>query len=363
MADYPLFVLIFIVMLSSLSLTALVRHYAATMGLVHLPNHRSSHQKITPHGGGLAIALITIAGGLGLAWYDENYRLLYLWISSLFFTIAMLGLWDDIKQLSARFRLIIQALLCMALLVSLPLFLQNNLPSPTIDHLATSTPSAIMLLLTGSGMILLLFASLWWINLFNFMDGIDGLAGSQTIFMLFAAFSLIVLRTDIALQQPLFGSLLYWMLIVFAATVGFVILNWSPARIFMGDVGSISLAFILLFFAFITTYLTIMDYIAWLILAALFICDATLTLARRVWQKQAWWQGHRSHAYQRLARRWQSHKKVTLLSITVNLCWLLPLAFASQYDPMRGWLYLLMAYVPLSMAIWYLGAGLPDKRV
>ncbi|HHC73824.1 MAG TPA: glycosyl transferase family 4 [Thiothrix sp.] len=358
MADYSLFLLIFIVMLSSLSLTALVRHHAATIGLIHLPNHRSSHQKITPHGGGLAIALITITGGLGLAWYDTSYRLLYLWTSSLFFTIAILGLWDDIKQLSARFRLFIQALLCTVLLLSLPLFLQTHAPSQPLEHFAS--PNFVDHLLMGAGLLLLLFASLWWINLFNFMDGIDGLAGSQTIFMLFAALSLIVLRTDIVLQQPLFGSLLYWMLIVFAATVGFVILNWSPARIFMGDVGSISLAFILLFFAFVTTYLHIMDYIAWLILAAIFISDATITLARRIWQKQAWWQGHRSHAYQRLARRWQSHKKVTLLSIAINLCWLLPLAFASQYDPLRAWLYLLAAYIPLSMAIWRIGAGLPD---
>lgn len=359
MAEYPLFVLIFLVMLASLSLTALVRHYAVHIGLVQLPNHRSSHQTITPHGGGLAIVLSTIGGGLWLAWYDESYRLMYLLMSTLFSAMAILGLWDDIKQLSARFRLAIQASLCVALLLSLPLFLS---PTTTPSLLSFNMPNVFSAIVSGTIFFSLLFISLWWVNLFNFMDGIDGLAGSQTIFLLFAALTLILLQSDLSIQHPLFGSLLYWMLIVLAATIGFVILNWSPARIFMGDVGSTSLAFILLFFALTTIYLQIIDAFAWLILAAVFICDASITLSRRMWQKQAWWQGHRSHAYQRLARRWQSHQKVTLLSIAINLCWLFPLALATHYDPMRGWLYLMLAYLPLGFAIWQVGAGLADEQ-
>jgi len=359
MAEYPLFVLVFLVMLASLSLTALVRHYAAHIGLVQLPNHRSSHQTITPHGGGLAIVLSTLGGGLWLAWYDESYRLMYLLMSTLFAAMAILGLWDDIKQLSARFRLAIQTLLCLALLLSLPLFLS---PTTTASLLSLNISNTFSIIVSGTLFLLLLFMSLWWVNLFNFMDGIDGLAGSQTTFLLFAALSLILLQSNGSIQHPLFGSLLYWMLIVLAATIGFVILNWSPARIFMGDVGSTSLAFLLLFFALTTIYLQIIDYITWLILAAVFICDASMTLLRRMWQKQAWWQGHRSHAYQRLARRWQSHQKVTLLSITINLAWLFPLALATQYDPMHSWLYLMLAYLPLGFAIWHIGAGLADEQ-
>lgn len=309
--------------------TRLVLLLAGRMGLVQAPNFRSSHGKPTPHGGGLGIVLGGGAAGVWLAWVQGGM----LWlISGLAFLLAMLGLWDDIRHLPARTRLAVQVLLCALLLQALGDF----------------TPLA----LAG----LLLFAGVWWVNLFNFMDGIDGLAATQAVFMLAVGAALAAWFFPAATGAA--GWL--WMLAVAAATLGFMVFNWPPARIFMGDVGSTYLAFMIFALALLSVREGWLTYPAWLVLGAGFVADASLTLLRRMLAGERWFEAHRSHAYQRLSRRWSSHRRVTLLSIAINLLWLAPLAWACLAWPRWAWVCVVLAYAPLVTAILAVGAGKKD---
>lgn len=302
---------------------------AGRLGLVQAPNHRSSHGKPTPHGGGLGIVLGGGAAGIWLAWAGGGA----LWpISALAFLLAALGLWDDVRHLPARTRFAVQVLLCALLLQTL------GGPAP----------------LVWGG--LLLFAGVWWVNLFNFMDGIDGIAASQAVFMLAAGAMLAAWFHPAAVDAAEW----LWMLALAAAALGFLAFNWPPARIFMGDVGSTYLGFMIFALALLSVREGWLTYPVWLVLGAVFITDASVTLARRVLAGERWFEAHRSHAYQRLSRRWGSHRRVTLLVIGINLLWLAPLALASLEWPRWAWGLVALAYGPLGIAVILFGAGKQD---
>lgn len=151
-----------------------------------------------------------------------------------------------------------------------------------------------------------------------------------------------------------------WMLCLASATTGFLWHNWLPAKIFMGDTGSLFLGFMILFLALLTISLQWMNYASWAILGAIFIGDASVTLFKRLLAGQRLSEAHRSHAYQRLARHWQSHTKVTLLTLCINIFWLLPLAWLSLTHPTESRWWVVVAYFPLIIGIHFLGAGKPD---
>jgi Fuc2NAc and GlcNAc transferase len=191
------------------------------------------------------------------------------------------------------------------------------------------------------------------------MDGIDGLAASQAIFMLLAAALLVLIGTQgDAAGQPVF----WWLPTLAAATLGFLLLNWPPARIFMGDAGSTYLGFMIAVLALATIGLGWLSLWQWLILAAVFATDATVTLCRRLLQRERLFEAHRRHAYQQLARRWQSHRRVTLGVILVNVVWLLPLALLAGWYPGTGPALALLAYAPLVVLALRAGAGAPEAR-
>jgi Fuc2NAc and GlcNAc transferase len=153
-----------------------------------------------------------------------------------------------------------------------------------------------------------------------------------------------------------------WMMCTAAATVGFLWLNWPPAKIFMGDVGSTWLAFIVFAFALLSIQAGWLSYASWLILSAVFVTDATMTLSVRIFRGDRWHQAHKSHAYQRLSRHWKSNRKaghqiVTLIVAGINILWLLPLSVASLMMPNYSWLWLLLAYMPIAICTWRIGAG------
>jgi Fuc2NAc and GlcNAc transferase len=159
-----------------------------------------------------------------------------------------------------------------------------------------------------------------------------------------------------------------WMLIlcIAMATVGFLFLNWAPAKIFMGDVGSNWLAFTIFAVALITSQTGWLSYAAWLILAAVFVTDATVTLLTRMARGDRWYEAHRSHAYQRLSRRWQNdrskgHRSVTMLTTLINLLWLAPLAWACLKAPDLTIVWLATAYLPLILGAITVGAGKSDS--
>jgi Fuc2NAc and GlcNAc transferase len=304
--------------------------------LIEYPNFRSSHEYPTPSGGGIGIVLASLGAG---AWICRNCPPEYWLVLGLSALIAVVGLWDDMRHLSKGVRFGVQILACIILV-------QAIAPHPAhgvLGHIMTA---------------FLVLASVWWINLFNFMDGIDGIAGSQAIYMLVVAcLAGAWFHPDITAT-----SAWPWMLVVASATFGFLWHNWAPARIFMGDIGSTFLAFTILSLAYITIREDWLSYAFWLILGALFITDTTITLLRRIYTGQAWLEAHRSHAYQRLARLWGSHARTTSLVIGIDLFWLAPLAWLSLHEPTWAIPLVAIAYAPLIAATLRLDAGRPDQQ-
>jgi Fuc2NAc and GlcNAc transferase len=179
----------------------------------------------------------------------------------------------------------------------------------------------------------------WMINLYNFMDGIDGLAGLEAV-CAGGLGGLLLAESDL---KGLAAS----ALVLAAASGGFLIWNWPPAKIFMGDVGSGFLGFVFGVLTISSSNERPRLLYPWLILLAVFIVDSTLTLIRRVFAAARWYEAHCSHAYQHAARRWGSHLKVTAAIAVVNLAWLFPLAWAACVWPLAGPVLAAIALAPL----------------
>ena len=320
--------------IGSLVLTGLFRRYALTC-LLDIPNQRSSHVLPTPRGGGIAIIVIFLAGSWLLLRFAVIPVEVFRDVSLCSSVVAVIGLWDDFRSVPAWVRLAVH--LIASSIVIYWLVTAHSLP-----------------FLTGAwgwlGVTLAVIGLSWLLNLFNFMDGIDGIAGLETISVAGSAMLLLWFAgaTDIYI---------YWLGILVVATAGFLAWNWPPAKIFMGDACSGFLGFCLGIFAMLTSADTKMTLWSWFILLGVFIADATVTLLQRIWRKERFFEAHRSHAYQILARRWHSHKKVTLGVLAVNVLWLLPWAFFSISWPCYGLLFALIAYVPLVIFCVKAGAG------
>ncbi len=271
---------------------ALVLGNAPRLGLLQAPNVRSSHHHPTPTGGGIGIVVGATAAvfiGVGVA----SPQTATIVLASL--ALALLGLWDDISPLPPAIRLVVQ----LALAVLIVAF---ALPLPALGAaLGVALPAPLLLAL-------LTVLLVYWINLYNFMDGIDGIAGSEAAFLLLAPPALVLLGGGGVATSPLF----WWALGIAAPVGAFLAFNWHPARLFMGDVGS-------LFLGLMTAALLLLDIAAgsislWqaLILCACFATDGTVTILRRAVQREAIMTAHRRHAYQWLARRYGSHSRVVL---------------------------------------------------
>jgi Fuc2NAc and GlcNAc transferase len=316
----------------------LIRRRAAALGLLAEVNERSSHAIPTPSGGGVGIVAATSLAGLLLAW-SYPYEVLPVLMAGVL--IAVLGYWDDRQPIPARWRLGAHIVITGAVGSLVPLdaiAAQIGVPLPG--------PAIFVALVLGGAL---------WINLYNFMDGIDGLAASEAIFLLLAALGLAWSATPEILAQGMF----WWMAWLAAACLGFLLLNWAPAKIFMGDAGSTYLGLMLFFFALATTTSGWLSLVQWLILAAAFLADSLTTLVRRALNREPVWQAHKRHAYQHLQRRLGSHARATLLYIGIDIVLLLPLAFMAGVLPGLGWACALIAYAILIPAAIVAGAGAP----
>ena len=330
-------VLLAVSFVTAVMLTGLLRSVAIRIGFLANPVARSSHSIPTPIGGGLAVALPVFLASAYAFFTGQLEKGFFL---SLFgaYAVAIVGLIDDLKNVHAIWRI---PLHFGAALWSL--FWLGELPALDFGFFTILNQSALF--------ILALLALVWLTNLFNFMDGIDGLAGAELLFV--TGFSLI---TGISGIESGGSGLLT---VACASAAGFLVWNWHPARIFMGDVGSSFAGFFIGLMALFTVQAGVMTYWTWLILLTTFAVDATLTLACRFWRGDRWFEGHNTHAYQHAARKFQSHRKVTIATILVNLCWLTPLAIASVLYPSSGGLFSLIAVAPLAMLSAGLGAGRP----
>ena len=292
----PAAVLVILTGIVSLVLTARVRAYALKHEVIDRPNERSSHFLPTPRGGGVAVvgaALMAIAGGVALQIVAPLHALA---LVPGMILLGVVGWLDDHRGLSARIRLVAHFLAAVSALTVL-----HGLPDLQIGT------SSVHLGFAGS--VAAVIGIVWSINLFNFMDGIDGLAGSQAVLIFGIGGFLFHLRGA--------DSLAVVALSFAAASAGFLFWNWPPARIFMGDVSSGALGFMIAVLAVAGERGGSVPLVAFGILGGVFASDATVTLMRRLNRGALPADAHRDHAYQRIARVWGSHLPVTLASGTL----------------------------------------------
>ncbi len=292
-------------------LAMLVRVFSRRLGLMATPNARSSHEVETPTGGGLGIVVALLAWFAWAARFGEGLPASVLLVAG--GVVAIVGLLDDLSDLSRSIRLACQVGatgLCVA----------------WAFHTSIWFDLALVVL------------AVWFVNLYNFMDGIDGLAASQG-----AAFALgVLVMGDANLAS---GTLL----VLLGACAGFLCLNWAPARVFMGDVCSGFLGLVVFVLALWLHTTGEFHIAASAIVLAVFWFDATWTLCVRIVTGQRFMEAHRSHLYQIISRR-LGHGATAALFWAYWALWLLPLAWAVGAWPKLAPVAVALAGVPLAIA-------------
>jgi Fuc2NAc and GlcNAc transferase len=279
---------------ASAILTGLVRAYALRSALLDVPNERSLHRAPTPRGGGLAIVIVTVAGLAALAAARAIPGSVAWTVGAGGALVAAVGWLDDRRGVGAPARALVHT---VAALWAVGWIWGEPAPVAILGALGI----------------------VWAINLYNFMDGIDGLAAAEAVSVGLVAGGLLLVAGDAAL-----GSVAF---LVAAAAAGFLAWNWAPARIFMGDVGSGFLGYAFGALALLAHRAGTMSLTLWAVVLGVFVFDATLTLLRRMARGERWYQAHRSHAYQRLVQAGSTHARVAALAMVVNaglglLAWL-----------------------------------------
>lgn len=314
--------------------------HAQNRDLLAVPNHRSSHTLPTPTSGGWGFVIV-MYGYLAFVIGVDRQDSLWLGIMlGLALPVAVVGYIDDRGHLAAAVRLAVHFAVAIALVVAM-----RRSPELLLPGFAWMPGVALG--------VCYVIALVWLLNLFNFMDGIDGIAGVEAITALLGAALILWLNGHTLWQHAL--------LALASCVAGFLVLNWPPAKIFMGDVGSGFLGFLLGALALMTAATGTISLWSWTILLAVFVADTAVTLARRALRRQRIYEAHRSHAYQIMTRHWQSHRRVTLTVLAINLLWLLPLAWLASAWREYAALIALCAYLPLVLAAVCVGAGATDE--
>jgi Fuc2NAc and GlcNAc transferase len=291
--------LVFLVAAAILSwlLASRVRLYALDR-LLDIPNERSSHSAPTPRGGGLAIA-VTALGGIIIAamlhWIEWDLAIALAGGGTM---IATVGWIDDHRDLPALTRFAVQFMSA-----AWGLFWVGGLPSLSVGF--ASVPLGLV------GTILGVVGIVWAINLYTFVDGIDGLAAGEAI-------STGVIGGLILIAMGQTGLAMVSFLIA-AANAGFLPLNWAPAKLFMGDVGSGMLGYLFAVLAIASENAGAVPLLIWVLLLGAFVFDATVTLCRRIAHGERWYHAHHSHAYQRMVQAGRSHAQVSATILIINL--------------------------------------------
>ncbi|MCP5181353.1 MAG: hypothetical protein H6993_00750 [Pseudomonadales bacterium] len=308
---------------SAVALLFLLLRHAVRLRLVSVPNSRSSHHRPTPTGGGLAFA-VPVLGWCALSALPFG-RTLAIGAG----VLALLGLVDDARDLRAIFKFLVQ-LAVVAWFVP------------------TAWPELALWWQFAGGLCLL-----WFVNLFNFMDGIDGFAACQVL--LYALGTLLLTGAMLDWTESLL-----WLLI--GTNLGFLLFNWSPARIFMGDAGALMLGLMLPAVAVELAFTGRLPLVSSLLLFTVFVVDSTYTLLVRMITGQPFLGAHRTHLYQILSRR-VGHARTCLMFMSYGLGVLLPLAWAVQAQMLSPWLAIAAAVVPLMLVSFALGAGMQETPV
>ncbi len=284
----PLFYTLLLIL--SFSLTYLIKNYYIKNALLEKVNERSSHTVPTPHGGGIAIAVTWFVGLIYLQLTSQiESNLFYALLVGVI--ISVVSFFDDIYKLSPKIRLIAQAVVAFGGLFFLGGFNSLEFGLFNIENQIITNLFAFLLII-------------WFINLYNFLDGINGYAGSEALFLSVAGFMLFGGEHFVVLAMAVLGFL-YW--------------NFGNAKIFMGDVGSTLLGYNVAIFTIYYANQNVTNLWVWIILFGVFWFDATWTLLRRKLNHEKLSIAHKKHAYQRLTQSGWSHFKVTNYAIILNI--------------------------------------------
>ncbi|KAB7889884.1 MraY family glycosyltransferase [Poseidonibacter ostreae] len=304
-------------LIASFLLTYFIKNYAIKKSLVAVINERSSHTTPTPQGGGIAIATTWFVGLFYLYLTNEiEANLFYALLVGL--VISIVSFFDDIYELSAKLRLIVQSMVAVVGIVAIGGWNSIDFGFFIIENQIITNIFAF-------------FMIVWFINLYNFLDGINGYAGSEAVFLSIAGFLL-------------FGGSHFLVLVV--AVLGFLFWNYGNAKIFMGDVGSTLLGYNVAIFTLYYANKESLNLWIWMILFGIFLFDATITLFRRKLNNENISKAHKKHAYQRLNQSGWSHFKVTNFAIGLNI-----VLFSIVYFISNIFLALLISHILLILVL------------
>ncbi|MDX9859687.1 MAG: glycosyltransferase family 4 protein [Rhodospirillales bacterium] len=272
--------------------TRLVLAVLRRRAILDHPNERSSHRVPTPRGGGLAVIPVLLAAWMAATLWGAAAAPPILTVCGLALALGVLSWIDDLKGLSPAWRLLGQAAAVAVALYAVP-------PGPIFGGLLPGLLDTLAAALLW----------LWYINLFNFMDGIDGLSGVEAA-STGGGLAVVAILAGLGPTLPTLG------LTLAAAALGFLWWNWQPARIFLGDVGSVPLGFLIGWLLLTTAAHG--EAAAAVIVALYYLADATLTLGRRALRGEKVWRPHREHFYQQAVQQGASHARVATAVLVVN---------------------------------------------
>lgn len=322
-----LLIILGVVFVANIVLTWGYIKYMNRAQILAQPTDRGLHNVSKPTSGGWPLMVLSLAGWAYMIWpFEHMFLILFLCTIGL----ALVSWWDDIAHLPPLPRFAAQFIAVSICLWSMP-------DNQTV--FSAQWPLIVDRLLTG-------LCWLWFINLFNFMDGIDGIAGVETVSISLGVFLLSLLVPQIA------GPYQMLVAILAIATIAYLFFNWHPSKVMMGDVGSISIGFLL---GWILIQVAAAGYIiAALILPLYFLADATLTLFRRIARGEKPWQAHREHYYQQAVLSGRSHSEIVLRIIPANIL-LVGAALISLSQPIIGFLLALAIVAAILVHLKWLG--------
>lgn len=313
----PSFVAPLLAVLISLSLTAWLSRYRGRWVILDHPNPRSLHVQPRPRSGGLAMLAGLIAGsawllasGTGIAPSG--------WAIAAVLLVASISLVDDIRDTPAWVRLPVHFGAAVALALGAGI---------AIDRITLPFWDLVLPEWLGIGGSILYMV--WMLNLYNFMDGVDGLAGGMAVW----GFGACAVLGWLA-GAPQFALL---SLCIAAAAGGFLVFNFSPAKIFMGDAGAGTLGLLAAVFTLWGARDDIFPIWIGVLAFSPFVVDASWTLVRRLLTGELPWRAHRSHAYQRLVQSGWTHRRVALWEyLLMTFCAGSAILAAEDKNPVLG---------------------------
>lgn len=303
------------------------RRFALQHGIIAKVNFRSLHERLVPRGGGLAFSCVFSLAILAMGRFGDLSAWLALAFGAGGIAATIVGFVDDVIEVPAIKKLFAQS--CLALWVVVIFY----------QPLYASHVSSLNWIWFCVAMLGLLFISVWFINLYNFIDGVDGLAISGSVYICVSAIAVLLLTGGDE-------SFILIFAILAAASLGFWFFNHPPASVFMGDAGSIFLGYCFGALLLATVFSGQLSIWTWITILGYFIGDTTTTSLYRLLYVKKWYGVHRSHAYQNLARIHGSHAKVTYGVGLYNILWVFPLVIWSALVPAYAPFAAVLALVP-----------------